>query len=128
METVELEAQVYNGLSTDPDLVALLGHGVDSIFHLQAPADLLDRYPILVYSPISDVPTLVGDDVEVAHRVTIRVYIVTQNGQYRDTYRHVHRVMTGLGFSRVQTTPYKEDDQQILIVDYVIGVSAEWQQ
>lgn len=128
METTELEAEVYGALSGDAALTAVLADGADSIFHLQAPGDTRTRYPALVYSPISDVPALSGDDKEITHRVTIRLHIITLDGQYGAVYRHVHRIMEGLGFARVQTNPYVEDNQKILIADYRIGVSAEWQQ
>lgn len=128
METAELEAQVYSALSGDSSLTALLAKGADSIFHLQAPGDTRARYPALVYAPVSDVPVLVGDDMELAHRVTIRLHIITLDGQYGDIYRCAHRIMEGLGFVRFQTTPYIDDGQRILIVDYRIGVDSTWQQ
>ena len=128
METAELEAQVYSALSGDPSLTAMLAKGADSIFHLQAPGDTKARYPALVYAPVSDVPVLIGDDVELAHRVTIRLHIITLDGRYGDIYRCVHRIMEGLGFARFQTTPFIDDGQRILIVDYRIGVDSTWQQ
>ena len=128
METAELEAQVYGALSGDSSLTAMLGKGADSIFHLQAPGDTRSRYPALVYAPVSDVPALAGDDMELAHRVTIRLHIITLDGRYGDIYRCVHRIMEGLGFARFQTTPYIDDGEKILIVDYRIGVDSTWQQ
>ena len=128
METMELEAQVYSALTGDTALIAVLANGAKSVFHLQAPSDKSTRYPCLVYTPITDVPAIVGDDIEVTHRITIRMHIITLDGQYNEIYRHIHRIMQGLGYSRVQTTPYVEDGQKILIVDYRIGVSSEWQQ
>ena len=128
METMELEAQVYSALTGDTALIAVLANGAKSVFHLQAPSDKSTRYPCLVYTPITDVPAIVGDDIEVTHRVTIRVHIITLDGQYNVIYRHINRIMSGLGFSRVMTNPYIEDGQKILIVDYRIGVSSEWQQ
>ena len=128
METAELEAQVYSELSGDSSLTALLAKGADSIFHLQAPGDNNTRYPCLVYSPISDVPALVGDDIEVTHRVTIRIHVVTIDGQYNVIYRHINRIMQEMGFTRVQTIQYIDDGRKVLITDYKIGVSSEWQQ
>lgn len=127
METMELETRVYAGLSGDTALTALLANGADSIFHLQAPSDKITRYPALVYKPISDIPALSGDDVELTHRVTFRIHILTRDGRYGVIYRHVHRIMQGIGFARVQAMPYVENGEKILIIDYRIGVSAEWQ-
>ena len=128
VETMELEAQVYSALTSDSALIALLAKGTKSIFHLQAPGDNNTRYPCLVYSPISDVPALVGDDIEVTHRVTIRIHVVTIDGQYNVIYRHINRIMQEMGFTRVQTTQYIDDGRKVLITDYKIGVSSEWQQ
>jgi len=128
VETMELEAQVYTGITGDSDLMAMLPNGIKSVFHLQAPSDDNLRYPILVYSPVSDVPALVGDDIEVTHRVTMRVHIITTDGQYHAIYRRIHQIMQGLGYARVQAMPYVENDQRVLIVDYRIGVDSEWQQ
>ena len=128
METMELEAQVYSALTSDSALIALLANGDESVFHLQAPSDNSTRYPILVYSPISDVPAVVGDDIEVAHRITIRLHVITLDGQYNVIYRHINRIMSGLGFIRVQTTQYIDDGQKVLIIDYRIGVNAQWLQ
>lgn len=128
METMELDTAVFAGLSGDSSLTALLPNGADSIFHLRAPSDNLSRYPAIVYSVISDVPALIGDDDEIAHRVTYRIHVITLDGQYGALYRHIHRVMAGLGFSRIQSQPYSEDDEKILLIDYRIGVNSEWQQ
>lgn len=124
METAELEAQVYSGLCADVDLIAELAKAEKSIFHLQAPSDNSARYPAIVYAPISDVPALAGDDIELAHRITIRLHIITLDGQYSGIYRQINRVMQGLGFARRQTTPYVENGQKILIADYIIGVDS----
>ena len=128
METIELEAQVYIALTNDSALVALLAKGAKSVYHLQAPGDKEDRCPFLVYTPISDVPALAGDDGEISHRVTVRIHITTLDGQYGGIYRQVHRIMEGLGFFRVQAIPYMENGEKTLIVDYRIGVDSTWQQ
>ena len=127
METYELEEEIFSGLTADERLIELLANGAKSIFHFVAPATL--KYPAIVYSPISDVPVLSGDNRELAHRVTIRIHVITAREctkaeleTFRETCGRVKKVMTGLGFSRVQTTPYVEDGQSILIFDFVKGV------
>lgn len=124
METIALEDAVYTAMAGDMSLVALLPNGEESIFHLQAPSDTVTRYPVIVYSPISDVPALSADDFEAAHRVTIRLHILTRDGQYSAIQRHIHRILQGLGFVRVQTMPYREDGEIVLITDYRIGVTS----
>lgn len=120
METARLEEMVYSALSADREIMGLLPQGESSIFHLQAPAVYPD-YPILVYSPISDVPILHGDNREELHRVTIRVHIISED--YSALYSAVKRVMADLEFTRVQATPFIEDGKKILVADFrkIIG-------
>ena len=120
METARLEAEVFSALKNDIEIMELLPKGESSIFHLQAP-EVYPDYPILVYSPISDVPILHGDNREKLHRVTIRIHIIAED--YSALYSAVKRVMAELEFTRVQTTPFIENGKRILIADFktVIG-------
>lgn len=127
METAALEDAVYAALTSDTTLTAMLADGADSVFHMQAPADLKSRYPALVYSTISDVPAIAGDDDEITHRVSMRIHIMTLNGDYAGLYRQVCKDMASLGFSRYQAYSYVEDGQIIMIADFRIGVDAAWQ-
>lgn len=122
MDTAQLEAEVYSALVGDEILMGLLPKGSKSIFHLQAPSVYPD-YPILVYTPISDVPVLHGDNTENLHRVTIRIHIITGDADYSEIYAAVKRLMTGLRFTRVQTTPFiDEDGKRMLVVDFKIVI------
>ena len=128
METYELEEKIYNALTDDAELMALLPRGAESIYHYVAPSNLPDKYPLLVYSTISDVPALAGDNEEIAHRVTIRIHVITaerntvaEQEKFRQTCAAVKRIMKGLLFVRRQTTPYVEEGKAMLIFDYVKG-------
>ena len=80
-------------------------------------------YPILVYTPISDVPVLHGDNAENLHRVTIRIHIITGEVDYSEIYAAVKRLMTALGFTRVQATPFIDaDGKRMLVVDFKIVI------
>lgn len=120
METTRLEAEIFSALTNDTEIMELLPKGESSIFHLQAPAVYPD-YPILVYSPIGDVPILYADNAEELHRAIIRIHIIAQD--YSALYSAVKRVMASLGFTRGQATPYIEDGKFILIADFkkIIG-------
>ncbi|MBR2518234.1 MAG: hypothetical protein IKE46_00385 [Selenomonadaceae bacterium] len=127
METYELEEEMFSALADDTQLISLLPSGAKSIFHYVAPATF--KYPAVVYSPISDVPTLNGDNREIAHRVTIRVHVITKQDctkaeleKFREACGRVKRIMVGLGFHRVQTTPFVEDGKSMLIFDFIKGV------
>ena len=126
METYELEEKVYQGLANDTVLTSILPNGAKSIYHLQSPTVDPARYPILVYAPISDVPELSADDVEVAHRVTIRIHVITLSVSSVSDYENfiecckcVKRIMTDLKFSRVQSNYYLSEGKKMMILDFI---------
>ena len=127
METYELEEQVFSALTADASLVGLLPNGAKSIFHNIAPSTL--KYPAIVYSPISDVPALNGDNREVAHRVTIRIHVITSaqgtkadQETFREVCGLVKEIMTTLECARRQTVPFINDGRAMFIYDFVKGV------
>lgn len=129
METYELEEKIFAALIDNAELMALLPNGALSIYHYVAPSNLPDKYPLLVYSPISDVPALTGDNEEIAHRVTIRIHVITaerntvaEQNKFQHTCATVKRIMQGLGFVRRQTMPYVEEGKAMLIFDFAKGV------
>ena len=130
METTELESKVYNALISNENLVGMLPklkNGNIPIFHFVAPAGERDRYPILVYLPISDVPVSFGDDEETFHEVTIRISIITSNGDYTEINKIIRQIMTKeLDFERVQTVPAYdfETNKIILQADYKIIIES----
>ena len=118
METAQLEQEVYMALKNDETIKGLL---LDkSFFHNRAPSVYPD-YPILVYSVISDVPVLHGDNLENLHRVTVRIYIIVEEDKYPPLYESVRQVMSQLGFIRLQSTPFiDEDGKFMMITDFKI--------
>ena len=119
METCALEEKVYSALLADTEIMGLLPQGEGSIFYLQAPAVYPD-YPILIYTPISDVPILHGDNKEKLHRVTIRIHIIADD--YWALYSAVKRVMAELDFTRVQATPIIDGGKKIMVADFKIVI------
>lgn len=129
METYELEAQVHSALIDNADLMAVLPNRANGIYHLLAPAADPSRYPIIVYSPISDVPALSGDNREQAHRVTIRIHVIASQKRFTLEERNfvtacrlVKEIMTGLNFVRRQTIPFVDEGKIMRIFDFVKGV------
>ena len=116
METSALEEKIYLALKNDKKIMELLPNGESSIFHLQAPTTDPD-FPILVYSPISDVPIFHGDNLENLHRVTIRIHIITEK-DYSELYTEIKRIMSELEFTRIQSTPFIEDGKKIMTADF----------
>ena len=96
------------------------------VYRITAPAKEYDRCPYLVYSVVSNVPALAGDDGELYARVTFRVHIVTKDGAYKELYQEVCARMGELGFMRVQTTEQRDDKVFFAIVDFRTGVESKW--
>ena len=131
METFELEAEVRAALIDNADLMSVLPSGERAIYHNVAPSTDPANYPIIVYSPISDVPALSGDNRELEHRVTIRIHVIASQKRYAADERNfiaaiklVREIMTGLNFSRRQTVPYIEDGKIMRILDFEKGVES----
>lgn len=94
-----------------------------SVYHLQAPSGDDSRYPYIVYSLVSDVPGVSGDDVEITHTATVRIHVVTRQGGYGVLLLQVYNAMNDLGFRRISTNEMKDTDNSIVcIVDFKIGV------
>lgn len=131
MKTYELENEVYAALIGNAELMAVLPSGANSIYHYVAPTVDPSRYPIIVYSPISDVLALAGDNREVAHRVTIRIHVIAAFKRFDADKRKfnaacdlVPAIMEELGFIRRQTTPFSEDGKLMYIFDFIQGVES----
>lgn len=124
METSQLEELIFSTLINDENLMELLFNRESSIFYLQAPS-VYPNYPILVYSPISDVPVKHGDNFENAHRVTVRIHIIANVEVCPNIYSAIKRIMSELGFTRLQTTPFvDEGGKYMLIADFKIILGA----
>ena len=121
METSEIEEKVYTALKNNATITGLLANADKSIFHLQAP-EVFPELPILVYTPISDVPALYGDNQEQLHRVTMRIHIVHGEYDYSELYSEIKNIMQALGFTRQQTTTLIDDGVKMLIIDFTIVI------
>lgn len=126
METYELEKEVRAALIGNAELMNVLPLGENAVYHHVAPSADPSRYPIIVYSPISDVPALAGDNRELAHRVTIRIHVIAAQKRFKadeqnflTACRLVRNIMEDTGFFRQQTTPFNDDGKIMNIFDFV---------
>ena len=131
METYELESAVRNALVSNTELMNALPLGSKAVYHHIAPTVEPKRYPIVGYSPISDVPIMTGDNTEQAHRVTIRIHVIATQKRFEadennfiTACRLIREIMLGLGFVRRQTVPYSEDGKIMRILDFIKGVKS----
>lgn len=131
METFELESAVRAALINNADLMAVLPNGENGIYHYVAPSADPTRYPIIVYSLISDVPAIHGDDREIAHRVTIRIHVIAAQKRFSVDERNfvmacrlIREIMQSLGFVRRQTIPFIGEGKVMRIFDFVKGVES----
>ena len=119
---MNVTAEGYDALKSDKALTSKLAGRAKGIYHLHGPD--AGSYPVIVYSVLSDVPALHGDNAEIERRVTVRIHIMTKDGQYGAIYADVQRILLGLGFMRVQTNEIYDDGLRILVADYRKGVEA----
>lgn len=121
MELADLEEQIYFALCQNENLIGMLpktSSGNMPIFHLFAPATDSQKYPLIVYTPLSDTPFLYTDDKETWHKVTIRISIVTNDGQYTEINKIIREIMTDeLNFKRVNTAPAVDSEQKKIILN-----------
>lgn len=115
MYTAQIEEKIFTEFTNDENLMELLNNGASSIFHIRAPSVYPD-YPILVYSVTNDVPSLHADDKEFAHSVDVRVHIVASESECPEIYAAVKKIMVRLGFVRLQTTEYLDEDGKFILV------------
>ena len=122
---MNIKEQVYAALMSSRELTSLLVKDRKGrcIYPGQSPN--AGSYPILVYNIISDVPALVADGEEMERRVTVRIHIMTKDGNYGRIYSALQRAMLGLGCMRSQTVEITEKDLFVLYVDYKIGTGVD---
>ena len=122
---MNIKETVYQALMSSRELTSLLVKDRKGrcIYPGQSPN--AGSYPILVYNIISDVPALVADGEEIERRVTVRIHIMTKDGNYGKIYSVLQKAMLGICFMRSQTVEITEKDLFILCVDYKIGTGVD---
>ena len=118
---MNIKEQVYQALSRSKKLTALLAHDRRGrcIYPLRSPD--AGSYPILVYSVISDVPAVMADGEERERVVTVRIHILTKDGNFESILREIQKVMVGIGFVRAQSVEFAEGQLFIMAIDYRTG-------
>ena len=129
MDTYELEQEFYSALVGDAELMSLLPLGAKAIFHYVAPKTEPKSYPIIVYSPIEDVPALIGDDRELAHRVTLKIEVVSKERatkaeaeKFQATCNLLAKLIRDLGYTRQKTTTSIDDGKRICSFVFVKSI------
>ena len=118
---MNIKEQVYQALSRSKKLTALLAHDRRGrcIYPMRSPD--AGSYPILVYSVISDVPAVMADGEERERVVTVRIHILTKDGNFESILREIQKVMVGIGSVRAQSVEFAEGQLFIMAIDYRTG-------
>ena len=118
---MNIKEQVYQALSRSKKLTALLAHDRRGrcIYPMRSPD--AGSYPIRVYSVISDVPAVMADGEERERVVTVRIHILTKDGNFESILREIQKVMVGIGFVRAQSVEFAEGQLFIMAIDYRTG-------
>jgi hypothetical protein len=122
---MNIKEKVYKALSTSRELTTLLAKDRRCRCIYPGISPNAGSYPIIVYNVISDVPAITADGIEMERRVTMRIQILTRDGQYDHIYDVVNKIMKGLGFMRGQSVDIAERDVFVLCVDYRIGIGVD---
>ena len=122
---MNIKEKVYRTLSTSRELTSLLARDRQCRCIYPGISPHAGSYPIIVYNVISDVPALTADGFEMERRVTVRLQILTKDGQYEHIYDAMNKIMKGLGFMRRQSIEMAERDVFVFCVDYVIGIGVD---
>lgn len=129
MDTYELEEEFHSTLVGNGELIDLLPLGAKAVFHYVAPKTEPKSYPIIVYSPIEDEPALIGDDRELAHRVTLKIEVVAKERatkaeieKYQATCTLLAQIIMDLGYARQKTTPSITDGKRITSFVFVKSI------
>lgn len=90
------------------------------VYHHYSPTN--QDFPNIVYSIISDVPALHGDNKELTSNITIRLYVITKDGNYYELQKSINNIMINLSFSRGQSTEITQDGYKVKTLDYKISI------
>ncbi|MDY6268931.1 MAG: hypothetical protein SPL39_08175 [Selenomonadaceae bacterium] len=118
---MNIKEQVYQALMRSKRLTSQLAHDRKGRCIYPMRSSDAGSYPILVYSVISDVPALMADGEERERVVTVRIHILTKDGNFESILREVQRAMIGIGFVRAQTMEFAEGNLFIMAIDYRTG-------
>lgn len=91
-----------------------------NVYHHYSPEN--KDFPNIVYSVISDVPALHGDNAELNANITIRLYVITKDGVYYDLQKSINNIMSNLGFSRGQAVELTQDSYKVKTLDFKISI------
>ena len=91
-----------------------------NVYHHYSPNN--KDFPNIIYSIISDVPALHGDNTELNANITIRLYVITKDGVYYELQKQINQIMTNLGFSRGQSTETTQDNYRVKTLDFKISI------
>lgn len=90
------------------------------VYHHYSPNN--KDFPNIIYSVISDVPALHGDNEELNSNITLRLYVITKDGVYYDIQKAINAIMENLGFSRGQSAETTQDNYKVKTLDYKISI------
>lgn len=90
------------------------------VYHHYSPNN--KDFPNIIYSIISDVPALHGDNQELTSNITLRLYVITKDGNYYNIQKSINNIMTNLGFSRGQSAELTQDNYKVKTLDFKISI------
>jgi hypothetical protein len=90
------------------------------VYHHYSPEN--KDFPNIVYSIISDVPALHADNTELNANITLRLYLITKDGNYYELQKQINNIMINLGWSRGQSAELTQDTYKVKTLDFKISI------
>lgn len=120
---MNIKEKIYTALNASTELTALLAKDAQGqcIYHCRSPS--AGSYPVIVYTMLRDEPAAIADGKVLERRVTIRISILTRNGDYEQIYQKIWELMLELGFMPVQTSEEIKNDLFVENADFRIVLS-----
>lgn len=113
---------IYKALIGDTLITSALADGSAGVR-----ADLTDysgRYPVVVYSLISNVPALFADNAETARRLTVQISVVTENGIDSAIVDAAIQNLISLDWIRESTNRVTDGDKRVTAIRFIKNIES----
>lgn len=118
---VSVDKVAAQALANCQELTQQLAHGVNSIYHDDAPEN--GEYPLLQYTDVSASPVLHADNKLVAFEKVIRVTAIDKTNATRHALKEaIFKAMTDAGFMWEMTTTTRDINEYYTSLDFSYGV------
>ena len=118
----DIKKEIYETLSQDEALTALLPEGGESVY--MAISEDAGTYPVVVIKEVDNTPAF-ADDQELMNFIRYQVTIVSNDGEFIEIEQIILKDMYGLGFSRSTTTEWNQGGTYYRALQFIIKTGVD---